>query len=140
MEFITREDFLTHMYDGVIDAISDNEEELLNEAIASAIAEACGYLSRFDLDAILISTDRITYANLRTWMKDITKWHFIAICNVATDLDLAETRYKEAIRRLIEIQDPKKLINPRGWPLKIDKEKDTGGFIVTGRLKRENYF
>lgn len=140
MEFITKEDFATHMYDDVVNAISDHDDALLDEAIDSAIGEACGYLSRFDLDAILTSQDRKTYANLRTWVKDIAKWHFIAICNVATDLELAETRYKEAIKRLIEIQNPNKMINPKGWPLKNDQNDDTGGFTISSRPKRGNYY
>lgn len=138
MEFITREDFLTHMYDDVIDAISDEDDAKLTEAIDSGIGEAMGYLARFDLDTILTSTDRKTYAILRTWIKDITKWHFIAVCNVATDLELAETRYKEAIKRLIEIQ--RGVVTPKGWALKSDQNDDTGGFTISSRPKRGNYY
>lgn len=138
MEFITREDFLTHMYDGVIDAISNDDNDKLEEAIDSAIGEACGYLARFDLDAILTSQDRKTYANLKTWVKDIAKWHFIAVCNVATDLELAESRYKEATKRLMEIQ--KGLVTPRGWAMPTDDIDDTGAFTITSRPKRGNYF
>ncbi|WP_437918432.1 hypothetical protein [Sphingobacterium sp. LRF_L2] len=138
MEFITREDFLTHMYDGVINSISNDDEEKLSEAIASAIGEACGYLARFDLDTILISDDRGTYANLRTWVKDIAKWHFIAVCNVATDLELAEIRYKEAIKRLIEIQ--KGMVTPRGWAMPDDNDDFGGAFFVDSDFKRGNYY
>ena len=137
MDFITRQDFETHMYIGVINAISDNDQELLDEAIASAIAEACGYLARFDLEAILISDDRKTFANLRTWVKDIAKWHFVNICNAATDLELAETRYSQAKKSLLEIQQGK--VTPMGWPLPIDSD-DTAGFTIASRPKRGNYF
>lgn len=138
MEFITREDFLTHMYDGVIDAISDSDSDKLEEAIDSAIGEACGFLARFDLDAVLTSQDGKTYANLKTWVKDIAKWHFIAVCNVATDLELAESRYREAIKRLTEIQ--KGLVTPRGWAIPTDDDDDTGAFMIASRPKRGNYF
>lgn len=137
MEFITREDFLTHMYTGVIDAISDNNDKLLEEAIDSAIGEAFGYLGRFDLDAIMTSTNRKTYANLRTWLKDIAKWHFVNICNVATDLALAKERYDDAIARLKEIQ--RGITTPQGWPLPKDIN-NAGAFTVTSRPKRENYY
>lgn len=137
MEFLTRQDFLTHMYDGVIDAISDDDDEKLQEAILSGINEACGYLDRFDLDNILTNGDRETYALLRTWMKDITKWHFVAICNVNTDLNLAESRYDKAIKELSKIQSGK--LTPRGWALKTDDDKDTAGFTISSRPKRGNY-
>lgn len=124
------------MYDGVIDAIEDNED-LLTEAIDTGISEALGYLDRFDLDAIMTSTDRKTYANLRTWIKDLAKWHFINICNVATDLQLAKERYDDAINRLKDIQ--RGITTPRGWALpKI--EEQSGAFTITSRPKRGNYY
>jgi phage gp36-like protein len=137
MEFITREDFFTHMYEGVIEKIEDDNDEMLTEAIDTAISEACGYLSRFDLDAILTSEDRKAYANLRTWLKDIAKWHFINICNVATDLELAKERYDDAIARLKDIQSGK--VTPRNWALP-EEINNTGAFTVDSRPKRENYF
>lgn len=138
MEFITREDFHTHMYEGVINAIEDDNEDALTEAIDTAIAEACGFLARFDLDAILTSTDRRTYANLRTWLKDIAKWHFINICNVATDLQLSKERYDDAMARLKEIQ--KGQVTPKGWALPSEQEDNAGAFTVTSNPKRNNHF
>lgn len=138
MEFITREDFQTHMYEGVIEAIEDENEEALTEAIDTAIGEACGYLSRFDLDTILASTDRKTYANLRTWLKDIAKWHFIVVCNVTTDLELTKERYDDAIARLRDIQ--KGLVTPKGWALPNEGTSDQGAFTIASRPKRGNYY
>ncbi|MGB7527694.1 phage protein Gp36 family protein [Sphingobacterium cellulitidis] len=138
MGLITPEDFYTHMYSGTIEAISDGNEESLAEAIDTAISEAFGYLSRFDLDAIMTSDDRKTYANLRTWLKDIAKWHFINICNVATDLELAKERYDDAITRLKDIQ--KGIVTPKGWALPQDENDQSGAFTVSSRPKRENYY
>ncbi|HCU45029.1 MAG TPA: DUF1320 domain-containing protein [Sphingobacterium sp.] len=137
MEFITREDFYTHMYEGVINAIEDDNEDALTEAIDTAIGEACGYIARFDLDAILTSSDRKTYANLRTYLKDLAKWHFINICNVATDLTLAKERYDDAIARLKDIQSGK--VTPRGWALP-EEANNAGAFMVTSNPKRNNHF
>lgn len=140
MEFISTEDFKTHMFGEVVDAISDNDEDLLIDAIATAMAEACSYLSRFDTDLIFeaeSSEEKRKYANLITWLKDIAKWHFINICNMSIDLDLAETRYKIAIAELGKIQ--KGLTSPKGWPLADEGINDTA-FLVTSRPKRGNYF
>lgn len=137
MEFITKQDFLTHMYEGIIDTISDNDEEMLMDAIATAMAEVGGYLNRYDTDVIFESTDKIKYANLRTYIKDIAKWHFINICNVSIDLELAKTRYDDAIKRLKEIQSGK--LSPKGWAL-LSEVEDEGAFVINSRPKRGNYY
>ena len=138
MDFITREDFHTHMYEGVISAIEDDNDEALTESIDTAMGEAFGYLSRFDLDAILTSQDRKTYANLRTYLKDIAKWHFINVCNVATDLNLAERRYDDAIARLKDIQSGK--TTPRGWALPSSDEDQVPAIVVNSNPKRNNHY
>ncbi|QXU42080.1 DUF1320 domain-containing protein [Pedobacter sp. D749] len=115
MDFITKQDFLTHMYEGSIDAISDNDDEILNDAIATAMAEASGYLSRFNTDIIFVSEDKIKYANLRAYIKDMSKWHFINICNVNVDMEIAEKRYKAALAELGKIQSGRTV--PKAWPL-----------------------
>jgi hypothetical protein len=136
---LTPEDFKTHLYGNAIDAISDNDEDLLTDAIATAYAEAAGYLSRFDTDTIFENdTIETKYANLVTWLKDIAKWHFINICNVSVDLVLAESRYKIAIAELGKIQ--KGLIVPKGWPLADTDTPDFSGFYIASSPKRGNYF
>lgn len=139
MEFITIEDFKTHMFGEVVEIISDNDEDLLIDAIATAMAEACGYLTRFDTDTIFEAEskeERRKYASLITWIKDISKWHFINICNMSVDLELAEKRYKIAIAELGKIQ--KGLVSPKGWPLAIESDAETA-FLISSRPKRGNY-
>ncbi|QNK63957.1 hypothetical protein H7F33_05550 [Pedobacter sp. PAMC26386] len=138
IDFITKKDFLTHMYEGSINAISDNDDDILNDAIATAMAQASSYLNRYDTDLIFASTDKIKYADLRTYIKDLAKWHFINICNVSIDLDLAESRYKSAISELGKIQASKTV--PKGWPLVTEAVDLGGAFSVTSRPKRGNYF
>ena len=136
--FITPEDFKTHLYEGQIDAISDNDEDMLNEAIATAMAQASGYLSRYDTDAIFACADKVKFANLRTYIKDLAKWHFINICNVNVDFEIAETRYKIATSELEKIQ--KGLIVPKGWPRINEPANTNTPFSVSSRPKRGNYF
>lgn len=125
------------MYEGIIDTISDNDDENLIDAISTAMAEAGGYLNRYDTDIIFESDDRVKYANLRTYIKDIAKWHFINICNVSIDLELAKTRYDDAISRLKEIQSGK--LSPKGWALLVETQ-DEGAFVINSRPKRGNYY
>lgn len=128
------------MYGENIDAISDNDADLLTEAIATALAEAAGYLSRYDIDLIYATEtgERSKYAQLITWLKDIAKWHFINICNLSVDLELAESRYKIAIAELGKIQSGK--VTPKGWPLANEETPDLSGFFVASSPKRGNYF
>lgn len=138
MEFITKQDFLTHMYEGQIDAISDNDDDILTDAIATAMAQATGYLSAYDTDVIFESTDKTKYADLRSYIKDIAKWHFLQICNVGQSLDLAESRYKSAIAELMKIQQGK--VVPKGWAKPANESENYSGvFSVSSRPKRGNY-
>lgn len=138
MDFITKQDFLTHMYEGQIDAISDNDDDILNDAMATAMAQVTGYLSAYDTDVIFESTDKSKYADLRSYIKDIAKWHFLQICNVGQSLDLAESRYKSAIAELMKIQQGK--VVPKAWPKPTENEQNYGAFMVASRPKRGNYF
>lgn len=137
---ITKEDFKTHMRDYVIDAISDNDDEILNEAIARATAEATSYLSRFDVETILLAqgVGRKPYAALIGWIKDMAKWHFINLANVLNNCDVAEANYKNAIAELGKIQSGK--TTPIGWPLPVAGEDEQAPFTVASRPKRGNYF
>lgn len=140
MEFITKDDFKTHLSSGKIDAISDTDDDLINDAIASGMAQAEGYLSRFDSEAIWaasLSEKKRKYAMLITWIKDLVKWHFVNICNVGVDLELAKERYDDAISELTKIQ--KGMIVPKGWPLPSNSDEQ-GIFLVESNLKRGNYF
>lgn len=136
-DFISKQDFLTHMYEGTIDEISENDDDLLTDAIATAMAQAEGYLSRYDTELIFASGNGVKYAALRTYIKDLTKWHFINICNVSVDLEIAEKRYKFAISELEKIQ--KGATTPKGWAMLTEPDTINDPFLVTSRPKRNNY-
>jgi len=113
MAFLTPSDLNTHIYDEVVEAISEGDTSILQAAIDAAVAEATLYMSRFDIDGVfaLVPKDPI----LLLWMKDIAKWHFIPLANPNVDLEIAEKRYNMAIKSLQKIQDSKAV--PKGWPL-----------------------
>lgn len=138
MAFITKEDFKTHLKEYIINAISDNDDDILDEAINRAMAEATGYLSRFDTDAIFATTgnERKKYANLIGYIKDIAKWHFINLSNLLTDWEVSETNYKNAITELGKIQAGK--IVPKDWPYP-QTETNEIPFIIHSSPKRGNY-
>ncbi|MDO9554538.1 hypothetical protein [Rhodonellum sp.] len=115
MPIITIEDLSTHIYPEGMAAISREDDNIVQEAIDGAITEASMYLTRYNTEMIYESTgdEKKPYAMLITYIKDIAKWHFIAVANVSVDLELAQVRYEKAIKGLIMISKT----TMAGWPL-----------------------
>jgi len=123
MPLITPDDLATHIYPEGMDAISREDDTKVQEAIDSAILQASQYLTRYDTAVIFASgtaEDKAKYANLITYVKDIAKWHFIAVANVTVDLDLAERRYIAALKELKDIRSTLQA----GWPLLEEEVSD----------------
>lgn len=100
MAFISKQDFTTHIYEENIGKISGGDDLKLDEAIDTAMQKARRSLKRYDVDAIFATTDlteKRKYSELITYIKDIAKYHFIAVCNLSVDYEVAEKRYKAAI-------------------------------------------
>lgn len=130
---VTPEDFNTHLYAELIAAIDRNDEAILNDAIASAEGEASGYLSRYDVDALLSAVDPDRDPTLLMYLKDMAVWHFVTLANPNTDMQLRKTRYDDAINWLKGIQSGK--IVQKKWPLEIE-EKAESFFKVDSAPKR----
>ena len=121
------------MYAELIEVIDRNDEDILNDAIASAEGEAAGYLSRFDTDSLFAAIDDERDPTLLMYIKDIAAWHFINLSNAGTDLELRKTRYDDALRWLGKIQSGK--VVPKGWPPATEEGADTF-FHVSSAPKR----
>lgn len=131
---VTPEDFNTHMYEELIDAISREDEDVLNDAIASAEGEAMGYLSRFDIDTLFSKMDDARDQTLLMRVKDMAVWHFITLANPNTDIEFRKTRYEEALTWLKGIQAGK--IVPKGWPPAVTEDEESSFFHVSSAPKR----
>tara|TARA_R110002012_G_scaffold199977_1_gene368926 strand:- start:92 stop:511 length:420 start_codon:yes stop_codon:yes gene_type:complete len=137
MPLITIEDLSTHIYPEGMDVISRDDDSNVQEAIDSAILQASQYLGRYNVATIFATEDaeeKKKYSNLITYVKDIAKWHFIAVANVTVDLDLAERRYTAAMR---ELKDIRNNIQP-GWPL-LDPEVSDRPFSSGSNLKFNHF-
>ncbi|WP_241276609.1 hypothetical protein [Belliella calami] len=134
MPFITKQDLETHIWPEGMAVISRDDDDKINEAIQSAMMEASQYLTRYNTETIFssVGTDKLKYANLITYIKDIAKWHFINVVNVQVDLELAESRYDRAIKALIHIS--KNVMN--GWPL---FEEDFDRPFLAGSNRKFNH-
>jgi len=137
MPLISILDLSTHIYPEGMDVISRDDDSNVQEALDSAILQASQYLSRYNTATIFDTTDaeeKKKYSNLITYVKDIAKWHFIAVANVTVDLDLAERRYTAALH---ELKDIRANIQA-GWPL-LEAEVSDKPFRTGSNPKFNHY-
>lgn len=141
IDMLTSNDFKTRIYAELIEAIAREDGDILNSAMAAAEAEAMGYLHRYDIDALFGATGTDRDAALLMKLKDIAAWHFIVLANANIDLELAKTRYDEAIKWLRDIQSGK--IYYSYWPVPApdaDRPNEGDDWLVSSRPKRETHF
>ena len=134
---VTREDFNTHLYAELIEAIDRNDEDTLGVAIASAEAEASGYLSRYDTESLFAALDDERDPALLMYLKDMTVWHFITIGNPNTDLEFRKTRYDDALRWLGKIQSGK--VVPKGWPPATEEGTESFFHVASAPKRRTRW-
>ena len=134
---LVKEDLNTHLYTEVIDTITREEVELIDEAIDAAEGEAISYLDRFDTEDLFSKEDDDRDKTLLMYLKDITVWHLMAVSNPDTDIDYREKRYNNAISWLQKIQSGK--TTPKGWVL-ISEGSSNEPFLINSDPKRETSF
>lgn len=130
-------DLKTHLYDEQITTISRNDTALLDQAIAAAIGEAKGYLSHYDITTVFGASGSSRDAILLMWLKDMATWHFITLANAAADMEFRESRYKQAIAWLKNVQAGK--IVPDGWPVTTVENQDTRFHVSSDPKRDTNY-
>lgn len=137
MPFLTATDFNTHVDAEIVNAITNGQTNILPAAINAAIAEAKGYMSRYAYETIFANTADARDPILLMYVKNMARWHFIALANPNIDYEDTKQRYADAIKWLDKVQQGK--IAPIGWPpatLPIDTDTF---FHIRGNEKRNNY-
>lgn len=137
MPIITIAEMKTHIYEGVVESVSDYDMEIMQAAIDAAHAEAQGYCSLYDVAALFagVPNDPI----LKLHIKSIAKWHFMALSNPNIDYADAETRYGNAIDWLRMVQAGK--VVPQGWPPRVlPEDRDTFFHASSASPKRRNHY
>lgn len=144
MAYLLPEDLKTHIYSENADEITRDDDEIIIICIDAAVAEAKAYLSRFDLIK-LFGTDLIAPvfidANLKNKVKDIAVWQLVCLANPNIKMEVARTRYEDAIKWLTMVQSGK--ADP-GFPVPTDDEdtdfNESAGVQWDSNPKRENHF
>lgn len=135
---LTRDDFTTHMYTEIINAIERDAVSLLEKAIKAAEQEAKGFLSKYDLATLFTATGDDRDELLLTFLKDIAVWHFIVLANPNMNIEFQAERYEKAIQRLKQIQ--KGEFVPDGWPYKTEPEGISDSWKITSAPRRTTQY
>lgn len=134
-----------YRWTGTIYTATTNPDLIVTTTIASAIAEAKGYLSRFDLLALFGDADTeptVEDEHLKSIVKSLACWKLITLANPNVDLKLFRTMYEDAIKWLQQVQ--KGQADPEGWPYKADDPETPGnensGIQWSSNTKRKQHF
>lgn len=116
MSFITKQEFQSHIYEEAQTTISRGNDQKITDSLTIGLQTITRYLSNYDTATIFATEgeEKNKYLELIMYAKDIAKWHFIAVCNVSVDLELAKERYEMAIKALEKIQRSNII---EGWPI-----------------------
>ena len=132
--YTNKEELKTHMNISDIDVITEADDAIVEGAIDTAIAEAKGYLGKYNIPEIFAARDVNRHPLLLTFVKDIAVWHLVVLSNYKADQELRKERYTRAISWLKGVQASN--ITPD-----LPRSEDTPGQITFGsNPKRLNHF
>jgi hypothetical protein len=131
---LVRDDFKTHLYPELIDAIERDDDTKLETAIRASELLAKGYMSRFDKPALFTAEGEARDEFLLMILKDLTVWNFIIIANPNISIEFHRERYEDAIKTLEKIQSGK--VVPDGWPPATTPENADTFFHVSSNPRR----
>jgi hypothetical protein len=137
--FVNVDELYTHLYPESIDAISGNDERLLQTALSTGIAEVKTYLHKYDLDKLFGATGDDRNDQLVMIVKDVALWHYINIANPGINYEDRLMRYKFQIAVLQGIQKGELVPD---FPVKTDPDgnpENNTGFRVTSNPRRDNH-
>ncbi len=112
-------DLKTHVYEGIINEIAENDDAVIISAIDMAIDEVKMYLTRYDLTAIFGDKATNTAATftpdtmLLNIIKTLAVWNLMQLSRPNLDYEQWQNRYRQMISSLKDIQ--KGAADPR-WP------------------------
>lgn len=139
--FLTPKELKTHLYREDIALIQGDDDTILLSSIDAAVAEARGYLARYDVAAVFGAVGEARNALLLTFVKDIAVWHFLNLCNSGNDLDLRRFRYERAIDWLKAVQRGD--VTP-DLPIRDEdgdgRDDGPGDFLYGSNPKRSQHF
>ena len=104
--FLTKEDLGSAIYGFQVDQITEGNDDLVLQAIGSAIEEVGGYLagnSLYDVAAIFAATGTNRNALILTHTATVAKWYLVELCNADIIYEQAKERYDRATAWLTKL-------------------------------------
>lgn len=157
MDYLPNAELKTHLYDEITQEIVRDDDAIITEAIATAVDEVKGYLTKYDLPNIFTFipiVDTPTYT-IEVWtanrnkkllsvVKDVAAWQLLKLSNPNIELPLRKLNYEFALDWLKGTQrgqiDPLlPLPNPSNTPLGNGGDLD-GTIKWESNAKRNNHF
>lgn len=105
MNFLEIEELNTHLYAEISEEITRENDDIVQEAIDTAIDEARGYLTKYDIQKVFNpDTLEERHKKLLSVVKDIAIWHVIILGNPNIEVAIREKRYNASIEWLAKVQ------------------------------------
>jgi phage gp36-like protein len=134
MAFLDKGQFNTIISITVIDKLTGGDDGIINTLIDTAVDEMKSYLrTRYDVTAIF-DAGALTPL-IAMYCKDITLYHLFSRSNQSQLPAIRDTRYKQALTWLNDVQDQK--INPINLPVLTTGESEL--VKAGGNTKRNNH-
>jgi len=105
--FINPHDLGTAIYGYQVEQITENNGDIVLQAINAAIEEVGGYLSGaslYDVPAIFAAEYEARNALIVAHTVTIAKWYIVELCNADIIYEQAKERYDRAVAWLIKLQ------------------------------------
>lgn len=135
--FLEKSDLKTKLAEYQIEAITEGDDSIVNNAIMAGIEEVRSYLlGRYDVEQIFSKTGDERNKLLLEYTKDCAIWHLISSSHSDIIYENVMTRYDRAIQFLSKAQAGKVTID---LPAAMN---DKGNEITTirgGSMPRQNY-
>lgn len=104
MCFLEPDELESSLYGHVIDEITNNDRQLVAQAIAAAVQEVKSFLyTRYDVEHIFDKRGDERNALILENVKTVTVWNVIKLCNAETIYDMWRDRYDRVINWLKEV-------------------------------------
>lgn len=128
MAFLTKDELKTVAYSYQIAEITEADDDIILQAIATATVEVQGYLRRnnkkewgdgrivYDVDAVFAATGANRDALILQYTKIIALWHLLILCNVDIIYEHVKERYDRAIDFLKKVNKGEITLNLPALP------------------------
>ena len=139
-QFIELTDYDASIHREILDALTREDESIVEICEDRTLAEMRGYLSRrYDCDRLFAATGRERNKLVLMMAVDITVYHIFCIHNPRNMSSVRKDRYDRAKEWLEAVADGN--ISIDGAPLLPQEERRTrSGFIIKSNRKRSNHF